>query len=371
MAAPFDFRHVLLQPTTGCNLNCTYCYLPDRKDARPMSVAVAESIARSLAPVPHLVWLLWHGGEPLATGLGHFRRLIDRFEELRERGRVRHSLQTNGTLITSEWCEFFKEKGLNIGISLDGPAHLNTSRVNWSSRSSHNAALRGIDLLRVAGLNFSVIAVVGAHNIRYPRELYSFFRELGCRGLNINIEEHEGLNQGAQSLQEADVRFFWEELYAAWRQDPTLRIREFDSVIGWMTGVCEPARAVSRIGDFWPTIAFNGDVVVLSPELLGAPRPDRDRFIIGNVLDRPLPDIIRGCLDVDYVQEYFSGRHQCMHECPYYSYCGGGEPSNKYFELGRLDVTETAHCRNTRQVVVDVVLASLDESASTKETANA
>src|SRR3989442_573215 len=104
----FPFEHVVLQPTTACNLNCCYCYLPDRLKSLRMPVEVAAAVASALRAVPHPVTVLWHGGEPLATGLDRFRVLVRQFSALRTEGKVRHSLQTNATLLTREWCEFLK-----------------------------------------------------------------------------------------------------------------------------------------------------------------------------------------------------------------------------------------------------------------------
>ncbi|MEV7238140.1 hypothetical protein AB0N06_30590 [Streptomyces sp. NPDC051020] len=43
---------VLMQPTTLCNLNCSYCYLPDRKVSRRMSVGVAQAVATGVENGP-------------------------------------------------------------------------------------------------------------------------------------------------------------------------------------------------------------------------------------------------------------------------------------------------------------------------------
>jgi uncharacterized protein len=83
---------VVLQPTTFCNLSCSYCYLLDRRSYRLMSVPVAERIALSLEEqarklrTPHRVDLVWHAGEPLVTPMGHFRSLLAPFEALRLTG---------------------------------------------------------------------------------------------------------------------------------------------------------------------------------------------------------------------------------------------------------------------------------------------
>jgi len=369
---PFGFRHIILQPTTRCNLNCTYCYLPDRARKSEMSVEVSDSIAASLTDVPHEVRLLWHGGEPLSCGLKKFRQLVSSFQNLHTIGRVSHSLQTNATLITRDWCELFKEFKFSIGVSLDGSERQNASRMTWSNKAAYPGILHGIELLHRHGIKFGVIAVVNAQNIDDPEAFYEFFLDIGCTSLNINIEEREGLNQRAKDLEFQNVKNFWERLFAAWRSHPILRIREFNDALGWMDGICcgLESPVEQRPKDMWPTVAFNGDVVVVSPEFMSIDGDERNKFVIGNVLNTPLPEIVARSGDAWYVQEFLDGIRECRQSCAYYSYCGGGQASNKYFETGRLNVTETAHCRNTRQYVLDAVIESLAGTSRTNPKEN-
>lgn len=356
----FDFRHVVLQPTTGCNLNCTYCYLPDRKAQRVMLPEVASAVAQSLEPVPHAVEVLWHGGEPMSCGLTAFRTLIKPFAELRAIGEVHHSLQTNATLITPAWCEFFIDEGFRVGVSIDGPRAQNAARRNWANKPAYNAIMRGIGELHRHEIPFGVIAVVNPWNVDDPHEFYEFFVGLGCTSLNINIEEREGLNRYAAALADEKVRAFWVGLFRAWRANPVLRIREFDDGLGWMEAICgDLSRIIRPVRDMWPTVAFDGSVVVLSPELMAVNENERHHFVVGNVLEAPLGDIVRRAMNAEYVRQFWEGTAECRRICPYYSYCGGGQASNKYFELGTTKGTETAHCRHSRQAVVDAVLNSL------------
>ncbi len=42
------FKHIILQPITVCNLNCRYCYLPDRDKVERMTRRITEAIAKSI-----------------------------------------------------------------------------------------------------------------------------------------------------------------------------------------------------------------------------------------------------------------------------------------------------------------------------------
>jgi uncharacterized protein len=356
------FRHIVLQPTAACNLNCTYCYLPDRKRRDWMAPDVALAVAKSVEEIQGPVTLVWHGGEPLATGITRYRKLLEPFTGQRKNGKLRHSIQTNATLLSDEWCGLLREEGFAVGVSLDGTNQQNSARLTWGGENSFEMVVRGIDALRRAGIPFSIIAVVNSYNIDDPQGFYEFLRSLGCETLNVNIEEREGLNIQSRSLHDEEVRRFWKGLFIAWRSAPSVSIREFRSALGWLS-------AQSRSDDqgyspyareFWPTVATNGDVVVLSPELISTPTTERWKFVVGNVLRVPLGKIVEQSTNEWYVRDFFSGVRRCAAECAYYAYCGGVEASNKHFELDDIADTETAHCRHTKQFVIDAILDVLE-----------
>ena len=94
-----------MQPTTWCNLDCRYCYLPFRRLKHQMSLEVAGAVAGAVAQFEdngHPIGVVWHGGEPLAVGRQKFTALLAPFEELRREHRIHHYVQTNATLITKD-----------------------------------------------------------------------------------------------------------------------------------------------------------------------------------------------------------------------------------------------------------------------------
>jgi uncharacterized protein len=107
---------VVVQPTTWCNLDCGYCYLPLRKLRHQMPPSVAAALATSVTQLTAgggpPIGIVWHGGEPLAIGPQKFTALLAPFEVLRREGRVQHYVQTNATLITDTWCELLTGSAL-------------------------------------------------------------------------------------------------------------------------------------------------------------------------------------------------------------------------------------------------------------------
>lgn len=187
----FFLGQIVLQPTTACNLNCTYCYLPNRKQALQMSPSVTECLATSITEMNlnYAVPLVWHGGEPLMLGKTRFAKLIEPLEILRVNGKIVHGLQTNGASIDQEWCEFFKKYGFEIGVSIDGPSIQNHNRLDWHGQETFQRTMLGITCLKKFEIPFTCIAVVTNDALDYATEIYQFFRNLGCRSVGINPEE--------------------------------------------------------------------------------------------------------------------------------------------------------------------------------------
>jgi len=204
-----------------------------------MQIDVAQKVAEAIKAQgsENPVLLIWHGGEPTATGLNHFRKLIEPFENLRKENKVHHSMQTNATLITKSWCQFFIKHQFRVGVSIDGPEWANTNRVNLKGQTIYSRIMRGIQLLKEYEIPFGVIAVVHEANIDRPEEFYDFFCELGCDNLSINVEEVEGINTRNSQVVEDKVFSFWKRLFKAQQSNPVLRIREFDSSFRYIESV--------------------------------------------------------------------------------------------------------------------------------------
>jgi uncharacterized protein len=348
------FRTLIAQPATLCNLDCGYCYLPDRKQQTVMSAKVAQRLAASIEEQDsvHPVELVWHGGEPLTTPLSHMRSLLAPFEHLRRDGRMGHGVQTNATLINKRWIEMFIEFGFRVGVSIDGPRELNATRLDRAGHCSYEKAMVGIGQLRDAEIPFSVICVVTARTIDRANELMDFFGRLECASVGFNIEEQEGLNAHREQVTPDQAYAFWSRLWDLRDQYPHLRVRDLDRLRGWLehvrSGRNDPAHGYDPI----PTVSATGQTVVLSPELLGIHAPAYSDFVIGNVLTVSLPRMLENLGRIGYVAEFDSGLRSCAAECEFWKFCRGAQAGNRFFEHGHFKATETAYCRNTYQAVV-------------------
>ncbi|MEV7779866.1 cyclophane-forming radical SAM peptide maturase AmcB [Kitasatospora sp. NPDC088351] len=359
---------VVVQPDGFCNLNCTYCYLPDRDKRTPMPVAVAEAVARSVAEFadtasPESVEIIWHAGEPLAIGRRRFAELLAPFEPLRQAGLVEHSVQTNAVLLNPAWCEFLTEYGFRVGVSIDGPAALNRQRVDWAGRPAFDRIMKGIGCLREHDVRFSAIAVVSAESISDPEGLLDFMAGLGCHSVGLNMEETEGVNTDRLVPAVEQAREFWHRTIAWSRQHKELTIREVDRLGGYLRAARSGAQATGDglLIDPIPTVSSAGDVVLLSPELAGIKDPAYEDFRAGNVLELSIGSMLDRAHDLRYVREFLTGLDECEATCEFFGFCRGAQAGNRYFENGRLDTTETNYCRVSRQALITALSDTVRE----------
>ncbi|MCW3820348.1 radical SAM protein [Micromonospora sp. DR5-3] len=263
---------------------------------------------------------------------------------------MRHEIQTNATLINRRWCELFAAYEFDIGVSIDGPGVLNRNRLDRAGNPTDSRTLRGTQILADAGLAYSVICVATPETIDYADALVDFFTGLpGCQSVGFNIEEQEGADRTPVS-EEAAYRF-WDRLVQRRVDGSPLRIRDLDRLVDYL--------AAARAGHVdhapyepIPTVSWDGQVVLLSPELLGITDPRYGDFIAGNVLDEPITAMLARAGDLRHVAEFVTALNGCADHCAYYDFCRGAQAGNRYFEHHTFTACETAYCRTSRQALV-------------------
>jgi uncharacterized protein len=365
---PLDL--LVIQPTPFCNLDCSYCYLPDRGNKKRMGsdvlLRVFERVAESgLATRPYTV--VWHAGEPLvlppafyadafAMAAGHTPPGIT----------VTHSFQSNATLVDDDWCELFRRPDVRVGVSVDGPAFLHdATRKTRSGRGTHARVVEGMERLRRAGVPFHVLTVLTRAALDYPDELHAFYVEHGIEHVGFNVEEIEGPNTRS-SLQAGDTVTRYREFMArffdlAMETDPPLQVREFANMMSAVLHGGDGGTPVSHEAVPFAILSIDceGNFSTFSPELLGMPAPVYDGFTLGNVRRDSIADAAASPRFVAMAADVASGVARCRAECAWFRVCGGGAPANKYFENGSFESTETLFCRLHRQALADVVLSKI------------
>jgi uncharacterized protein len=366
---------VVVQPTPFCNINCSYCYLPQRDVATVMKqdtvVTLFEKLFSSGWMQPQAT-VIWHAGEPLVVPVAFYQAAFEAIERLRPAAlELRHSIQTNGMLITPAWCDLFKQWNVGVGVSIDGPKHLHDAhRVTRSGRGTFDRTIEGIRTLRREKVPFHVISVLSSRGLDSPREMLDFYLDEGIEDVCFNVEESEGDHVSALfAADDVRSRFrrFLGEFWTLARQSERIRfVREID---GMLPRVFRPADAAFNNAQVEPFAMLNvdclGNVSSFSPELLGMKNLEYSDFIIGNIHIDTLDEMRRSAPMESMTRDISAGVEQCRASCEYFSICGGGAPINKLAENGSFRSTQTSFCQLTQMVPIDLILEAFDRFQNT------
>lgn len=362
---------LVVQPTPFCNIDCRYCYLPDRTNK---AVVADGTLSNLFSQVFASGWageglnVVWHAGEPLVLPVTFYRRALALIDELNlARQPVNHSFQTNGTLIDDAWCDFIAEARINVGVSIDGPQHLHDkNRVTRAGRGTFDRTIAGIRRLRDRNVPFHVISVLTAESLAAPREMFDFYLAEGIEHVCFNVEESEGDHRSEAFADAAIDRAYYRFLSEFWRLSAAhpgrLKfIRELDDAqanvfrpqqSGFFNQLTTPFAVTS--------MDWTGNIATFSPELLGLKNAAYDDFVLGNINRDRLVDLPGSPLLARMKADIDAGVSLCRESCEYFSVCGGGEPVNKLFENGSFATAETTYCRMTKMRATDLVLDRLE-----------
>ena len=362
---------LVIQPTPFCNLDCSYCYLPDRLNKRKISLETLEKAlnwAFSSGLVRQPFTLLWHAGEPMVLPATFYEQATVLLERCNVSGfEVTQSFQTNATLVNDAWCEFIRRRGVQVGVSVDGPDFLNDRhRVTRQGGGTLDRVLRGMQLLRDYEIFFDVITVLTSTSLDYPDELFDFYMEHGVTSVAFNVEEIEGPHV-TSSLSGSGVELRFRRFYSrfmdlALAADPPLRVREFDSAHNSVSYRQPPEMRTQECRPFAIlNVDYEGNFSTYSPELLGLSSPRHGSFALGNVARASLESVLTMPRFLALDDEIRRGVDLCQETCRYFPFCGGGPPGNKFFENGDFATTETLSCRLHKQATFDVALDKLEQ----------
>lgn len=366
MPAITPIQLLVIQPTSFCNLDCTYCYLPDRGNRATMTHETLKAIGTTTV-ASHLftddTTLVWHAGEPCVLPPAWYRDALAILETGAGRKIPRQALQTNATLLTEDWIDFIIEADISVGVSIDGPQWINDRRrVTRSGAGTFARAQEGMAKLRAARVPFHIIAVVTADAVAYPEKFAHALAETGAYSIGLNIEEIDGCNTKSSLFETSPAErygnFLNRFLDAIEKLETPPKLREYDRFIAALKNGTRTTRHMENVPGAIVSVGRDGALTTFSPELLGTACDRYNDFVFGNVHE--LTDVARMFLNTTYLKalvDVHSGVANCRKSCRYFSVCGGGSPSNKLGETGKFDSTETAFCRLSVKATFDAMLA--------------
>ena len=353
IATPFAKPlYVMLKPAGAhCNLACKYCYYLEKNNLYQnshrhlMSDEMLEQFTREYIEAQTMPQVLftWHGGEPLMRSIDFYKKALALQKKYSHGKQIDNVIQTNGTLLTDEWCEFFAKNHWLVGISIDGPQEYHDHyRMTPAGKPSWEKVMQGISLLKKHRVEWNAMAVVNAYNAEHPLEFYHFFRDNGCQYLQFTpiverLTEHEDGRTLASIADDREIPLadasvtpqqwgnFLCTIFDDWvRHDVGKTFVEiFDCTLAnWMgvlPGICAYSKECGHAG----VIEHNGDVYSCDHFVF-------PEYKLGNIREQSLIDMLYGEKQQAFSRlKHTSLPRQCK-ECDMEFACHGECPKNRF-----------------------------------------
>lgn len=353
IATPFAKPlYAMLKPAGAhCNLACKYCYYLEKNNLYQnshrhlMSDEMLEQFTREYIEAQTMPQVLftWHGGEPLMRSIDFYKKALALQKKYAHGKQIDNVIQTNGTLLTDEWCEFFAKNHWLVGISIDGPQEYHDHyRVTPAGKPSWEKVMQGIQLLKKHRVEWNAMAVVNAYNAEHPLEFYHFFRNNGCQYLQFTpiverLTEHEDGRTLASLADDREIPLadasvtpqqwgnFLCTIFDDWvRHDVGKTFVEiFDCTLAnWMgvlPGICAYSKECGHAG----VMEHNGDVYSCDHFVF-------PEYKLGNIRELSLIDMLYGEKQQTFSRlKHTSLPRQCK-ECDMEFACHGECPKNRF-----------------------------------------
>ncbi|HOT06695.1 MAG: hypothetical protein A4E45_01574 [Methanosaeta sp. PtaB.Bin039] len=336
--------HLLAKPTgAACNLGCKYCFFLSKKDLYPkssfrMSDELLETYIRQYIEAQKLpqATIAWQGGEPTLMGLEFFKRSIEYQRKYRrEKMTIQNTMQTNGTLLDDEWCEFFRKNNFLIGLSLDGPRGLHDAyRVDKTGRPTFDRVMRAARLLRKHKVDFNILTTVHAANGDHPLEVYRFLRdEVKTSFIQfIPIVERDndtGYQEGDvvtdRSVKADQYGRFLISIFDEWVQRDVGKtfVQIFDVSLAAWSGVPSGICAFSPTCGTAMAMEHNGDVYSCDHFV-------EPKYLLGNIRDKSMAQIACSGKQQRFGRDKLDTLPEYCRACEVRFVCNGECPKNRF-----------------------------------------
>lgn len=353
-ASPPAFSTMVKPVGSLCNLDCTYCYYLDKADTiytgqkQVMTLEILEEYIRqyiSAADIPEISFV-WHGGEPLLAGLSFYESAVTLQKKYAGGKTIINSIQTNGTLMTADWCRFFHDNRFLVGISIDGPRDIHDAgRVNRAGAPTFSKVIEAVNLMIRHKVEYNTLSVVSNHGEGRGGEIYRFLKSLGSRYMQfMPAFEHVIHYQGSErpvivrpgthgstmapwSVSAIGYGKFLTDIFDYWvlRDVGTYFVQAFDMTLAQWAGA-KPGLCIyaDTCGDAL-AVEYNGDVYSCDHFVY----PD---FRLGNIMESGLREMYQSPFQFGFGVNKRNLLPRKCHRCKYFFACRGECPKHRFLK---------------------------------------
>lgn len=331
---------IFVKPTGPlCNLDCKYCYYLKKKNIFAsseffrMSENVLEKyiIQHIQASTEPVINFSWHGGEPTILGVDYFRKIVDLQKKYCPIDRkISNGIQTNGTLLSDEWCQFFAKENFYVGVSMDGPQECHDQfRLTKKKQSSFQQTICGYNLLQQYQIKNEILCVVNSYNVNYPFKVYHFFKQLGTQYITflplVERDKQSDTLVTSRSVPSEAFGDFLCTIFDEWksRDIGRIKIQIFEEAIRPAFGQEHTLCIFRTVCGGVPVIEHNGDFYSCDFFV-------EKKHYLGNILDTPLIYLLDSPEQRAFGQKKQSTLPDYCVSCNVLDMCNGGCPKDRF-----------------------------------------
>ena len=336
---------VYFNPTQRCNLNCSYCYIPEdmrrngihmTKNKMMKSLEMLKNYFTKTIQMGRKAQIIFHGSEPLLNKDALFEA-IEAYKETFDFG-----IQTNATLLTKEDIDYLVSRNISIGISLDGHEKkvADKTRHTWNGDSVFSKVISVMDNLR-GYQNYSVITTVTTENMYTLTEIVDFFHKYEVPTCMLNMVRCTQKSSRSIKPMDSEVAKMFinalertHELYQ--KTGRKLVVANFANIL--ISIIAPTARRLMcdispcGAGRSFFAIAANGDIFPCS-EFIGI-----EEFKGGNLFKDTIADALQSKPFKKVITRKVENISPCS-KCAIRHFCGAPCPAEAYMLNGEINTT--------------------------------
>ena len=374
------FHTFLWKISSRCNINCSYCYIYNLADSRwqaqphLMGDAVAKQTATRMrqhceAHDKHDIRIVCHGGEPLLGGVRHLDRLTSIISEEFKSFDIKISIgmQSNALLFDEDIGKFLLARGMSMGVSLDGPPHVNDLyRVDHMGGATSAALEERLRLLtsQFDSIFSGFLCVINPD--ADPVEVTDYLLSWNPPSIDFlfPLDHHDRLPRG--KTEDPSARPYGQWLIQAFehwlRTESSCRIRIFNSIIELLCGEHSPVESLGVDPVDLIVVETNGSIEGV--DSLKATF-DGATFLGMNVFEHAFDDVARH-LAVRSRQIGAAGLCETCQKCPIVQVCGGGYIPHRYSHRRGFD-NPSVYCTDLDAIIRHIYTTLRHELELSKE----
>lgn len=343
-------RSLEISITGKCNLHCKTCFYTDEMVAlRNLPTSKWLAVFDELGTLS-VMDVCISGGEPMTHP--DILTLIDAIVK----NRMRFTMLSNGTLFNKENAQYIKNtcRCNNIQVSIDGSCPEVHDKIR--GKGAFNKAVRGIKILKEAGINVSARVTINRLNLKDLPNVFKFlFDDLKLKSVGTN----EAFPRGSAHCNIKDLDMTPEERREAERiclesseKYPALSAAAGPLALGRKLkkikeDLKNPPKEKPRKGGFLRAcnIAYNKLSILHDGKIV--PCTQLPHMVLGQVGVDSIKDVWNDSVGLQYLRTRHRiplGQLEECRDCKYQQYCTGGCPAVGYAVTGKMTGRNPRDC---------------------------